>query len=116
MTNDEYLNYLIVIVLSFISSFTINLNILAKSKRKISTLLFISEIFLHGISGMIVGIVVGVFFKDQRLQYCAASVGGLMGVRLVIFITQMILALLIRVQLIKIDDIQKIVNFFGEKK
>lgn len=114
--NDKYLNYLIVIVFSFISSFTINLNRLAKSKKKISTLLFISEIFLNGISGMIVGVTVGVFFQDQRLQYCAASVGGLMGVKLVVFITEMILALLIRLHLIKIDDINKIVNFFKDKK
>lgn len=92
--NNSILQFLWLILISFFCSFAKALNNYAKlSKRKQNFLLFISEVLLSGICGILIGIICMYIFEDVYIIIFCGGLGGLLGVNMVKIMFKILLAL-----------------------
>lgn len=78
---DDFTLFIIIFATSFFASFSKELN--DKAKNNETFILFISEIFLNGISGIIMSIIVAKFICNDILVIIGSSfTGGIFGERL----------------------------------
>jgi hypothetical protein len=112
--DDSIIKILVVVVISFFSAFTRELNDRAKNPKE-SFLMFVSEVLLNGVCGAITGVLAFGLTDNIYIVFALASVGGLMGMSLLVYVTKMLLLHVAALKNISLDQINQI-NLEDEKK
>lgn len=85
MRDNGAYNVLLMIIASFFAAFTIGLNKYAShlsTNKPLDKLLIISEILVHGVSGLLIGLVCTKFVSDAYILSAISGVGGMAGQKL----------------------------------
>lgn len=85
MRDSGLYNVLLMITVSFFAAFAIGLNKYAShlsTDKPLDKLLIISEILIHGISGLLIGLICTKFVSDMYLLSAISGVGGMAGQKL----------------------------------
>lgn len=92
--NNSILQILWLILISFFCSFAKSLNDYAKlPKRKQNFLLFVSEVLLSGICGVLTGILCIYLYTNIYVVLFCGGLGGLLGLKVVKVIFKLFLSL-----------------------
>lgn len=82
---NKFIDILLMLTISFFSAFSIGLNKYAVSidkDDKMSRLLLISEILIHGLSGLFIGLIFTKFISDIYILCAMSGIGGMLGQKL----------------------------------
>jgi hypothetical protein len=104
MDRDPLMKLLWVTLLSFFSAFAKELNDKAKDPSE-KLIMFLSEIFLNGVCGMIVGAITLSFTDNVYFVSACSAIGGLFGMNAVKIVLKYLLAYISVLKNIKVDDI-----------
>lgn len=99
--NNSILHILWLILISFFCSFAKSLNDYAKlPKRKQNFLLFVSEVLLSGICGVLTGLLCIYLYTNMYIVLFCGGLGGLLGLKVV----KLVFKLFITMQQVDIKD------------
>lgn len=99
--NNSILRILWLILISFFCSFAKSLNDYAKlPKRKQNFLLFVSEVLLSGICGVLTGLLCIYLYTNMYIVLFCGGLGGLLGLKVV----KLVFKLFISIQQVNIKD------------
>lgn len=100
--NNSILQILWLTLISFFCSFAKSLNDYAKlPKRKQNFLLFVSEVLLSGICGVLTGILCIYLYANIYIVLFCGGLGGLLGLKIV----KVLFRLFMTIQQVNIEDI-----------
>lgn len=93
MDISKYFEILWLVLVSFVSSFSKNLNSYAKlPKRKRKFLVFISEVLLSGLCGSLAGIMSIYLYNNIYINTFLSGIGGILGVKTINIISRLLMA------------------------
>lgn len=99
--NNSILRILWLILISFFCSFAKSLNDYAKlPKRKQNFLLFVSEVLLSGICGVLTGLLCVYLYTNMYIVLFCGGLGGLLGLKVV----KLVFKLFMSMQQVNIKD------------
>lgn len=99
--NNSILRILWLILISFFCSFAKSLNDYAKlPKRKQNFLLFVSEVLLSGICGVLTGLLCIYLYTNMYIVLFCGGLGGLLGLKVV----KLVFKLFMSMQQVNIKD------------
>lgn len=85
MRNDRIINILLMLTISFFAAFTVGLNkyaIKISNDISVNKLVILSEILIHGISGLLIGLMFTKFIDDIYILCAVSGAGGMIGQKL----------------------------------
>ena len=106
--NNKILDIFLMIVVSFFAAFTVGFNKYAidiSSGKSANKLLVMSEILIHGISGLLIGLVFTKFVSDTYILCAISGIGGMIGQKLLHVVAKNFIASIMSIESEKMDEI-----------
>lgn len=114
MRGDKLFIILLMILISFFSAFTVGLNKYAiqvyRDKIQVSRMIIISEIMVHGLSGLLIGLVSTRFISDVYTLCAVSGIGGMVGRKLLYVVANNLIASITNIKSVDISNIDNNVD------